>query len=755
MTRGIPGRGSLFAAVIFALLGVATVAQAFIGNINIGGWKAPCAIACGKGGGIVNFGFAGDAFRSFVTQPSIDDLSQKFDALGQKFLQDAETKLNAVLDKKLEQLDKLATAQQDRFFAELNETTKTAASELDGVLRDNIRNAASEVQEAQAKLEGNVTRSANSFNSALVLTATIAITLGVIAALVLKIRRKKISLREVLQSAVIAVGIFMLGAGASWGYDVWQRKKTKSSYRDDLVRSAQASDLHKTVYFATRLIEFDPQDEDAQAEVAAAQIYRDLHHRPTSYKRQNDGQESLQRALRAQSRFISLTKKRNPNLDAVISMLLWQLGDDRYAEYLSARFAYATLSNKGEHLDYGGKAVARYYLTLFLQTSPSEVALQSLTQQRESQIPDLSESPVQPPPVTLAKLRDVAAGDAAGVGDDFPKANKALALNLAHVKAIDLYSRLILAHAQAVAATDQAAKGRHDNLRTQIALRIEAMWREIHDGLNRAPSTSGLIMLADTFHQSAARASAIRMTPPWLNPGNDPISIFENADFHELIDLPGFGPTLVSKPMTLQAPTNAPAGTPPLLAPPVATQAKQLRCLEYPTGPLMPGMPIAISGVTPGEVIVAEKGDTVFSRATRRSFEQAVRLSSDRMQQKLRFLEGSLVLSELPPNTPIRRCPHSNPIPVGPIPGPAVTPLSEQERESRRAAILSFTASLGLLICAEKASTDAPCERTDSLIPLSDFIKARYESAGLRYSTSPALSDALTHARDKRVSLRF
>lgn len=342
--------------------------SAFIGNIKLGNFSVPCALACGGERGVINWNFVGDAFHSVVTGSSIDALDDKLKQRGEAVVALAEARLNAVLDDKIAKLNDLAEFQRNEFVSQLNAFANKAVDELDRVLQLNIAEADAKISDQQGTFLGLLTKSITTFaqvSLALAGAGVVLIYLSMITYGVIRKSDRSVMLRQAGLAASMALLAIIILALVAWGIKYYvSRSKVK-----DFVEAYNHSDFKNASLFAGALSLIDPSNKQYSVYKEKAFAIRDLVERPTILVRPQSMAHYAERLQNTSEDQFLLTAARDSDVETLRALILWRKSQGRLGEYYAAALSYFALKNADRLPDeqrFVLSEMAKFYLHAYL-----------------------------------------------------------------------------------------------------------------------------------------------------------------------------------------------------------------------------------------------------------------------------------------------------------------------------------------------------------------------------------------------------
>jgi len=327
-------------------------AQSFIGNIKIGGFQLPCAIACGPGRGIVNPRFAGDAVNSFLSRPSIDAFHNAMDQSVDRGI----AALDGVLSKQrkefLDELQAATTEQREKLFEELTGLTDEALTTLDNILTKKISELNDVIKTQLGSLDAILIRQVNSLSTSLSKVIVLGLVLSGLVFLVWRTYSQVSDgkpLRQMLRPFVWGVALLLAFGAIGEGITYWIAQRSEAQVVDQFLRQYNTSiedlDLPKAAYLANQLSVFDNTDRVASGRALKAAIMRDIFIRPSLYRTPDGIKEAMERVSSAQFEYLNSKNHRlDHDLTILYGFLTWQGGNDRFSEYIAACIFASALS---------------------------------------------------------------------------------------------------------------------------------------------------------------------------------------------------------------------------------------------------------------------------------------------------------------------------------------------------------------------------------------------------------------------------
>jgi hypothetical protein len=362
----------------FAISVASTAAVAFIGNVKIGGFKVPCAVACGGSRGIVNTNFVGDLVNNVFLGPSIDN----FEGAANRTVDRATQQLDQILTKQkaafLSDIEKLTVAQREQLVSQLSDLSSEMITSLDETIRSQLREADRLLENRLGTLDALLSRQSNDFSYSFRRVAIFAVILIGFSFLgwrgYVHVLENKQPIKTFVPKLTWGLAGIVVFSGCAYAITTANQNfanRQITAYYEDGYRSALSNlNLDHGVYYSTQLLFLDRKAPLAQARAAKAMIMRDVFARPALYRTEDGARELASRLSAAQRSFIQASTAPDPDLTMVYGFLTWQRGPDRFSEYVAASTLASALEaakeSKSDELLLM-KPFAFYYLSSYLE----------------------------------------------------------------------------------------------------------------------------------------------------------------------------------------------------------------------------------------------------------------------------------------------------------------------------------------------------------------------------------------------------
>lgn len=524
---------------LFSLIVIITPlnSSAFFGNDLVPG---VCAIACGRGGGIVNIGFPGEVFKSVVTGPSIEELDNRLTNQRKELVRDATESLGKVLDEKgkafIEDFDKKLTEQRIALRSDIERIITEATQELDNVFSKNIELAMNKLSVQEASLIGAILGAFGSLSTLLLYVAATVISMAIVSLIASKRQPSsndnlQLSKKLLIPTSVIAT-IFTMAFGASF----WANQFVADGAKKGYCNAYHNGDLNRMVYYASKKNTISNDDPEYRKELEIAEIIRDVILRPTLFS-DNLKEFFAGPLVDYQHKRVQDGKGRNADVDAVLAVAIWRNGDDRLSEYIAAIYAANSLDSNLDALPCGpntkpllrdaAKSVLDAYLMFPISDKDWPYILGHIRNFSNDFLVPLNDvntqlstmlSPLGLSPLSLKQLSEIAGKpshfDQAEVKPSQEKQRMIKhTLRETQLRETELYARTLLLHASAVAETDQKKRARLVELRNNAATEARRLWDQTFERLASANDLSLFIATSRAFHIAYGRTNALLISP--------------------------------------------------------------------------------------------------------------------------------------------------------------------------------------------------------------------------------------------------
>jgi hypothetical protein len=411
-------------AALMALLTPAP-GTAIIGNDLLG--KSFCVVACGDGRGIFNTQILGDASTHLLFDPPIDKLAQKFDGLGEKYAQrfdsilddkyakledlsrrsiedlgrtldeagrknidllsrtadqkldridrmadDKLDRVDAMADDKLGTLDRMADDKLGKFADLLDDTSRNAVDDFDQTLARNLEEMDNRISLQQGQFKANVEDSSDRFVSRLYLFGFFLIV-GFVA---VSFHRAWLRNPAIFRKPATLASLILVPLGiAGLGYAVYRHANETASpevrwaeTRDSALRN---QNWLEALSSSQALISTYPEDAGHRLMHEKILLLRLFIERPTFLYDASELEHFMQRATEYSREHYALAGKIDPDVLAVVAIILAHRGENRLAHHAAAAYASIALES-GDGLPPAYRERLAYVLLAYLQDPLSD-----------------------------------------------------------------------------------------------------------------------------------------------------------------------------------------------------------------------------------------------------------------------------------------------------------------------------------------------------------------------------------------------
>jgi hypothetical protein len=495
-----------------------------------------CLIACGRGGGIVNFQFPGEVFKSVVTGPSIEELDKRLTNQRQSLVQEAGDRLGKILEEKgkgfVNDFDNKLTGQRTALISDFERLLSEATVEIDSTLKNNIDNVMERLDSEIGKGSGTLLDIFASFSSLLVYAAAVIISMIIFAYAASKTATKNSSWHNLSQRIWKPLAVTAAVCTMATGFSVWAKSYVMDKPRLGFCNAYSNGDVNQIVYYASEINRLADDSQESNSELTVAKIIRDALLRPTIVS-DNLKDFLIEPALNHQKGLVNKGKNRNPDLDALLALVLWQKGDDRLSEYVAAVFAASSLRESSGGINCGkttkpllwesAKSILEAYLMFpitdkewpFILGSYSMFSgfTRASTNEVSSQLNKIF-SPLFLQPLNTLQLREIAgAVSPFAQEEDVERSTKIQEtkriLREVHLRGSELYARTLLLHASAVAESDPIRRKKILQFRDEAVREATRYWEDTFEKLSHKPNLSEFIAASRAFHVGYGRVKEL------------------------------------------------------------------------------------------------------------------------------------------------------------------------------------------------------------------------------------------------------
>ncbi|MGX5733843.1 hypothetical protein [Bosea thiooxidans] len=361
----------------------ANAAIALIGNIKVGGFQVPCAVACGGSRGVINPNFAGDFFNNVFMGPSIENFENSANRSTDRAMQ----QLDAVLTKQkttfLADIEKLSKDQIASVVSQLSDLSNETITSLDEKLRAQLQEADRLLENRLGTLDALLSRQVNDVAYSFHRVAIFFIILLGLGILCWRFYRHifdhKLPARAFTSQFAWGFGGVVAFSLSAYGITVANQRvaqnRITSQYEENYQIAFSNLNLDHSVYYSTQLLFLNRMSPGAQARAEKAVILRDLFARPALYRTEDGARELGRKLASAQRAFIQSGSAPDPDLTMVYGFLTWQRGPDRFSEYIASITLASALEDSSN--DKSGnllimKPFAYYYISSYLENPLSD-----------------------------------------------------------------------------------------------------------------------------------------------------------------------------------------------------------------------------------------------------------------------------------------------------------------------------------------------------------------------------------------------